>query len=678
MNNRRGALLAAFVIVIAVAAAWIAGAGTRRAAALDPLSVVVTATGDDAGATCPHVSECTLRAAVGLVNDDETGARYVITFHAGTFPAAAPATIALLGALPSVTRNLVTIDGTGTGVIISGAGLPADPSPVDGLLLTGDDAVVRALNMRGFSGRCVALTGARGVVGGSRAEGHAVSVGNCPVGIFVGGAASAVTAVDAGFEAAGGAAPVGQGIVIAGPGSVVGGGNGLGNRVGNSDAAIVLRANGATVASNDIGFDAAGEAAGVTVGILVAAGNARLGGGSAALANAIGNASVAVLVGDGGAAFSGTRIIGNMLGKRRGGQPATLGSGIELRPPSSGTVADDNTIANAAGGAITVAPAPGGPAVTGNTFRGNRFEALAALAIDLGGDGLRNPNDAGDIDDGPNGFLNYPDFTRAVQAQVTGSAGPTCAGCTVELYVAAHTPGGTTDYAATPVPGGTTTTDGDGAFVFAAPPLAPGQWVMATVTDLAGNTGEFGPSTRVGAGLVQCGNIVLWPGWNSTGFFGLLTTLGPAFPAALGLPSRVTSIYHLQDGAATFTSWFSSGPAATLTALEPGEAYWFESTQQVAIPGGFGLGVPFPIELKAGWNEFVYIGATGDVRDALASIAGQYREVYRFVNDAAGPRWLAYGRPDTPAWARAFTDMQACATYQVYVTADTVLTPLQP
>ena len=30
-----------------------------------------------------------------------------------------------------------------------------------------------------------------------------------------------------------------------------------------------------------------------------------------------------------------------------------------------------------------------------------------------------------------------------------------------------------------------------------------------------------------------------------------------------------------------------------------------------------------PVQLKAGWNDFVYIGATADVRDALSSIAGK-------------------------------------------------------
>jgi hypothetical protein len=173
--------------------------------------------------------------------------------------------------------------------------------------------------------------------------------------------------------------------------------------------------------------------------------------------------------------------------------------------------------------------------------------------------------------------------------------------------------------------------------------------------------------------------VTLGAGWNHSGFFGAIPlSLGAAYPAELGLPSRVTAIYRLEDGTAAFSRWLSNGGPTTLPGLEPGGAYWFLSGSQLEVPGGFALSFPLPVQLKAGWNDFVYIGATADVRDALSSIAGKYREVYRFANDAGTARWAGWGAEDTPAWAREFTEMQACAAYQVFVTEDVTLTPLQP
>ncbi|HXU23796.1 MAG TPA: hypothetical protein VN697_07185, partial [Tepidiformaceae bacterium] len=79
-----------------------------------------------------------------------------------------------------------------------------------------------------------------------------------------------------------------------------------------------------------------------------------------------------------------------------------------------------------------------------------------------------------------------------------------------------------------------------------------------------------------------------------------------------------------------------------------------------------------------GWNDIVYIGAEGDVRDALATVAGDYNGVFRWTNDGPDAHWDTYGDASTPSWARGFTDLQTCTAYDIYATADGTIVPLQP
>jgi hypothetical protein len=370
----------------------------------------------------------------------------------------------------------------------------------------------------------------------------------------------------------------------------------------------------------------------------------------------------------------------NVLGKNPAdGQAAPLTVGIDLAPPSSGTTVTENTVANAATG-IRVAPDASGIATTGNHFLANRFENLTAMPVDLRGDGILNPNDPGDTDTGPNQMINYPTITKATQSRITGSAGPVCAGCAIQLYVANHEPGSPNDFAETPVAGGTALTDGAGDFAIDGPAAIPGQWITALVTDQAGNSSEFGPAVRVGVGVVQCGNVGVQAGWNHAGFFGPQPiTLGASFPDDGSPVSKILAIYHLDEATGTYSHWIAGTNAGrTLDTLQAGEAYWFLAAQPFILTGGFALNVPLPVQLKSGWNDFVYIGASADVRDALYSVTGKYDELYRWVNEGAGERWTTFGSATTPDWAREFTTMQACTVYQVHMNADATLTPLQP
>ena len=365
------------------------------------------------------------------------------------------------------------------------------------------------------------------------------------------------------------------------------------------------------------------------------------------------------------------------MGRDVNSNPAPVTFGVLIQPPTTLSLVQLNTIAYAGSG-IAIPTSATGAQSTGNHFDQNTFQSLTGLAIDLGTDGVTNPNDDGDVDSGPNGLLNHPLLGRAVQSRVAGTAGG-CGGCNVQLYLANHRPGSSNDYGSIPVPGATTTSDSAGAFAFDSPAVTPGQWVTTLVTDPSGNTSEFSPSTRVGSGVAQCGNITLQPGWNHAGYFGVEPfVLGSMFPTVGLGAGAVTAIYHLRDGTTTFDAWFANGSQGrSLNTLEPGEAYWFFTTAPITLSTGFSLSVPLPVQLQPGWNDVVYIGAAADVRDAFAGLTSNARGIYRWSTDAGG-RWQAYGDAVTPSWARDFTAAQECGTYEVYMSAAATLTPLQP
>ena len=439
-----------------------------------------------------------------------------------------------------MSRAGATVDASGAGVRLLSTSQSLSASN-DGLVIAADDVTLRGMSIDDFSGAAVRVEGARAVLGG-----------------------------DAG---------AGQGI-----------------RVGGSGTGFALAGSDATVAGNVIGFAADGSAATVGIGIEISVGNATIGddGQGAGFMNVVGNSDTAIRVGTGSeAAFGGTRIVRNVIGRGPDNSPAPVTTGIVIAQPSTGTLVQSNTIAYAATG-ISVAADVDGVSVTGNRFQQNTFQALSGMAIDLNADHTVNPNDEGDADTGPNGLINSPTFTRAIQSTLTGSAGPTCGGCTVQIYLAQHVPGGATDYGTVPVAGGTVVADATGHFTLDTPAVTAGQWITGLVTDAVGNTSEFGASTRVGAGVAQCGNVTLVPGWNHVGFFGAEpANLGSIFPESGESPGAVTAIYHLRDGSTDFDHWFASDSSdRTLNVLEPGEAYWFFAERAVTLTAGFSLSVP--------------------------------------------------------------------------------------
>ncbi|MEP7214825.1 MAG: hypothetical protein ABI782_01150 [Anaerolineaceae bacterium] len=612
---------AAVVVLLVFVTAGVVPDGVVRVAASAPLSIVVTSAADTvATPACPDATRCTFRKAIDTANLDTTATAVTITFSAATFPSGAPATISV-GAtpLPVAARADLTIDGTGAGVRI--VSTPA-ASP-DGLVLSGARSRVSALSMRQFIGACLTLTGTDAIVGGDRTAGRGNDFGDCGTAIRIEGANARVHGNSIGFGADGlSAAAVQSGIVVTGSNSLVGDdglGAGLQNRVGNAQT-------------------------GVTAG------------------------------GVGTAPVTGIKIAGNVFGQASDGRAAPVGLAVRVVHPVTSAQVSANSVANAQTG-IAVQGSVSGPSAQSVRITANSFVDIGRLSIDLNEDNLTNPNDVGDVDTGANGLRNHPSFTRVVQSRISGTA---CAGCQVQLYVAAHAPGGAVDYGATPVPGGVVAADGDGFFLFESPAVTPGQWVTALATDAQGNTSEFTPGSRVGAGSIQCGNGTLESGWNLVGYFGAeAVNLGASFPADGVGAGRVRAIYHLESGAATYTHWFADvSLARTLQSLEPGEAYWFVADGPAALTGGFSLSAPISVLLKPGWNTVVYIGASAHVADAFASLGTNYKELFAW--DVAGGRWTSYSAEGAPAWAQGFTEAQACRAFQVFSAADVILVPLQP
>jgi hypothetical protein len=148
---------------------------------------------------------------------------------------------------------------------------------------------------------------------------------------------------------------------------------------------------------------------------------------------------------------------------------------------------------------------------SGNSIRGNSIFSNGRLGIDLGNDGV-TPNDAVDVDGGPNNRQNFPVITSVVsepnQTTITGTLNST-PGTTfaINFYSnASCDPSGNGEGArpfgliSIPV---TTNANGNASFgVAISTPLPAGHVITATATDPSGNTSEFSscdPSKAMGS-----------------------------------------------------------------------------------------------------------------------------------------------------------------------------------
>ena len=157
-------------------------------------------------------------------------------------------------------------------------------------------------------------------------------------------------------------------------------------------------------------------------------------------------------------------------------------NGVWIVDGSSGSrIGPDNMIAdNLVSGVVVRHAATDRNTITANSIYGNR-----RLGIDLDPVSSVNPNDAGDVDTGPNQQLNFPVIGTATPQAVEGS---TCGGCTVEVFKADR---GSGAYGQGKTLVGSATADSGGSFAAPVSGVSKGDYVSATATNAAGNTSEF-------------------------------------------------------------------------------------------------------------------------------------------------------------------------------------------
>jgi len=117
----------------------------------------------------------------------------LITFAPAAFPPSRPATIKPLSQLPSIVRGEIAIDASSAGVILDGSGLAGS---ADGFTLASDGNALRGLQILGFPGSGVLVTGGNNWIGGDRKSGQGpvgqgnVISGNGLCGVLIKGGAA--------------------------------------------------------------------------------------------------------------------------------------------------------------------------------------------------------------------------------------------------------------------------------------------------------------------------------------------------------------------------------------------------------------------------------------------------------------------------------------------------------
>jgi hypothetical protein len=252
---------------------------------------------------------------------------------------------------------------------------------------------------------------------------------------------------------------------------------------------------------NSIGIDVTGAAAlGNFIGVEVFGSGNTIGG--VALGNLIsGNVESGVSIE--GALATGNFVYGNKIGSNVAGSVSIPNGGPGVYIVGG---ASQNVVGSTEAGAGNLLRANGaaGVWVTGetsieNSVRGNSILLNGSVGIELGGF-FADPNDPGDPDSGANRLQNTPElvdvavFEDQVTAAFSVSTNPANATypLLVDFYIAdadseeGQTWVGTASYSTTDFAIGEVTK------VFTATaPLAPGDDVVATATDAAGNTSEF-------------------------------------------------------------------------------------------------------------------------------------------------------------------------------------------
>lgn len=594
--------------------------GGRRLRSLGALSVFALAGASTLGAqtvitvtTAADSGAGSLREAIATANTDAVPT--TIDFAGGL----AGSTIALLSQLPDLTEGGTTIDGDLGADCDPDVGLDGSAAGggADGLAFTSDDNVVRGLAIFDFSGDGIHVEGSNNVVECSSigtdlalASGH----GNGGHGIHhVAGSDNRFGPTNTIAHNGGAGVPMSEQPM---PGAypeftslvadavevfpVLDFTSGPDGSFQSTDAIRPTDGSGAPFLDTfgmRLSGTATASAAGTYTLTLSADNQARLLVDDVEVAS-VDHDEVAV-----GVALSGVHAIEVDYLEGCGGAAAT----VSLAGPGAVTFTTDGAIGGACAGSqaglcgelFQIRVPSEGNTVTESSIFGN-----GELGIDLAHCGGAAPtlNDAGDLDEGPNTLLNYPEITGVTYAGAPGSytvSGTAPADSTVELFVSDEDSSGYGEggsYLATVVATGGGTFSGSVT-------LDPGDRLTATATDANGNTSEFGPNFAAGDGADQAtvGSDSAFPGASFEIPISVrdlsLTALGLDRPAGEKIQSLSFKVVYAPTGS------FASITAAR-AGITAGLAPAFESTPSTTSSrsyiGQFDEGTnPIPFTLGA-------------------------------------------------------------------------------
>ncbi|MBV9867192.1 MAG: right-handed parallel beta-helix repeat-containing protein [Abitibacteriaceae bacterium] len=513
-------------------------------------------------------------------------------------------------------RNIISANGNNGISVLTPANSPAAASNVIGGNIIGTNAAGTAARGNGNIGVFI-LNSASNRIGDvldntvTPATNANIISANLKQGIFILGATSSNNIVGSNTVGTAGAAGLGNGSdgvhIENAPNTTVRSALISGNAA-NGILILGSSASGALIENNTIGTNAAGTAAlgngndGIQVN---GAPTAQIGGTNfsgaspASLGNTIGgNAKNGIFIF--GAGANGTRIERNTIGTNTAGT-ATVGNsnnGILIVQSSNNSIGGtastvNNTLVSPAN--IVANNAQEGVFVVdgvSNSILGNSIFANGGLGINLGG-GPPLPNDAGDVDTGPNNLQNYPVFDSAITTVANNTT--TVKGT---LNSTPNTPFRIEFYSNTAADASgfgegqsllgsqTVATDGSGnatiTATFATSVLPPGRFLSATATDPNNNTSEFSADIKAIVDTTAPAVAVTDPANNSQ-----ITTLtqigGTANDNAGGsglAPNAVTvSIQRTVDNHFwTGADWSSTTRVLLPVSFDPPSGNWQKTT----------------------------------------------------------------------------------------------------
>lgn len=338
-----------------------------------------------------------------------------------------------LGELPALAVGDVTIDASGSQVILDGS---ASPDVLDyGLLITSDDNTILGLDIQQFDGDGIIIQGGDGnQIGGDGAgEGNIIHL-NGGDGIVLDGAGTAaspnvIAGNRIGTDELGNSVEANDGVgirVINGSDSnVIGGATPTSGNVisGNADGGIVIDGSDNTVIQgNRIGLDAGTGSSPLGNGTLVGDAGVLVSNGSTGTTitqNAIGaNTGAGVfVVNSSDTQISDNRIgIDDAFGMAPGLGNGNLGIHVFGSPT---TIITDNTVADNVGGGILLESGSDGSTISGNLVG---LGADGEATLGNGGDGIRAANSTSDSVSGNVVANNSGDGIEIAGAGSTGNS----------------------------------------------------------------------------------------------------------------------------------------------------------------------------------------------------------------------------------------------------------------